>query len=229
MKNIKTFLWFVGLMTVCTAASAEPITAGIAWLAANATTVLAVAGTVMTVASAADARSQAKDDANAARARGEQAAQGSENEAAQLQQQAGQQRASAQREAQEQRRRAAIASSNAQARAGGGSTDSSILGLTGDIAGEGEYNALTAMYEGEERAIGSETQASAAIAQAGQYRAGGEAGYQRGQSAARAATTRGFTSALTGASSLYSKYGGGGAGAYDPVDSYRYSTRGSGD
>jgi len=84
-------------------------------------------------------------------------------QAAQMEQRAGQERASSQRVALEERRRAGIAMSNAQAAAassGGGATDPTVLNITGDIAKQGEYNALSALFEGEERARGLQLQAS---------------------------------------------------------------------
>lgn len=84
-------------------------------------------------------------------------------QAAQLEQQAGQERASSQRVALEERRRAKITASNAQAAAaasGGSATDPTVLNITGDIAKQGEYNALSALFEGEEKARGLGLQAS---------------------------------------------------------------------
>lgn len=84
-------------------------------------------------------------------------------QAAQMEQQAGQERASSQREAIAQRRQANIMRSNAQAAAaasGGGATDPTVLNITGNLAKEGEYNALSALFEGEERARGLNLQAT---------------------------------------------------------------------
>lgn len=86
-------------------------------------------------------------------------------QAAQLEQQAGQERASAQRLAVAERRRSAIMQSNAQAAAaasGGSATDTTVLNLIGDIAKEGEFNALSALFEGEERARGLQLQSATA-------------------------------------------------------------------
>lgn len=103
-------------------------------------------------------------------------------QAAQLEQQAGQERASSQRVAIEERRRAAIASSNAQAAAassGGGATDPTVLNITGGIAEQGEYNALSALFEGEERARGLNLQATSRRMEGKQAR---KAGYISGAS-----------------------------------------------
>lgn len=92
---------------------------------------------------------------------GKQAQADADYQAAQLEQNAGQQRAAAQREAAEQRRQARLATSRAQAVAGGGGGDPSVVRTIADISGEGEYRALTSIYEGEERARGMEDSAKA--------------------------------------------------------------------
>jgi hypothetical protein len=79
------------------------------------------------------------------------------SQAAQMQQQAGQERATAQREAIERRRQANLAISRARAVGGAsGAAVSDIAGIEGDIAAEGDYNARTALFEGEDRAVGLE-------------------------------------------------------------------------
>jgi hypothetical protein len=218
MKHLKTLLWFIGLMTVCGVASAEPVTA--AWAAfsswasaASIPTILSAVGTGISVVGALSAGNSAAANGQSQNAQAEYAAQQSEYQADQLDQAAGQRRATAQRQGMEQRRRAAIAESNLQARAGGGSTDPSILGLTGNIAGEGEYNALAAMFEGEESARGSEMQATSARGQAGQYRASGQAALARADVAQSASRINAVGTIFNGASSLYSKFGNGGPSA----------------
>lgn len=82
----------------------------------------------------------------------------------QMEQQAGQDRATAQRVAITQRHQAKLAQSRATTltAAGGGSMlDPSVVNIMGDIQGQGEYNALAALFSGEERARGQELQASA--------------------------------------------------------------------
>lgn len=130
-------------------------------------------------------------------AKAEQA--GLEFQGKQLEQKAGQDRASAQRQAMEERRQSTLAQSRVQALAGGGGTDESILGLTGDIAGEGEYNALASIYEGEESAMGRETQAVGLR--------------MEGKAKRRAANWKSASTIMSTASSMYGNYGGGGAGA----------------
>lgn len=103
-------------------------------------------------------------------------------QAAQLEAQAGNDRASAQRAAMEERRKGRFASSRALALAaasGAGADDPSVINALADLEGEGEYRALTAMYEGETEAQGKEAQAKAnrrgarATKTAGLIKAGG--------------------------------------------------------
>jgi hypothetical protein len=120
-------------------------------------------------------------------------------QAAQAQQQAGQERATAQRVAIEERRKANIALSNAQAAAamsGGGTLDPTVMRLTGGLAQQGEYNALSALFEGEERARGMELGAAAKRMEGKQARRSGMIG---GLSTIAAGIGQG----------LYQKYGSG--------------------
>jgi len=85
-------------------------------------------------------------------------------QAAQAQQQAGQERATAQRAAIEERRKADLALSRGQAvlaSSGGGALDPTAMRLMGGIAQQGEYNALSALFQGEETARGLELGAAA--------------------------------------------------------------------
>jgi hypothetical protein len=116
-------------------------------------------------------------------------------EAAQLEQRAGQLRAASQRSARDERRRAALLSSALQARAGGGASDPTIVKLAADIAGEGEYRAMSALYHGEDQAVGDEMSAASR-----RY---------AGADAARAGRIGASASILEGGYSMYKKYGGG--------------------
>lgn len=121
-----------------------------------------------------------------------------EYQARQQERKAGEERAVAQRQAQEQRRQAVLAISRAQAVTGGGSTDDGVLDLVGDIAAEGEYNALTALYEGEERGLGREMQAS---------------GYRmEGANARSAANWKSASTVFSTGTSMFGNYGNGGFG-----------------
>ena len=91
-------------------------------------------------------------------------------QAAQLDQQAGQARASSQRDAANQQRTTAYALSRAQAvaAAGGGNTlDPTVVNTEQNIAGQGEYNTLTSLFNGEEKARGMEQEADTARYQGG--------------------------------------------------------------
>ena len=85
------------------------------------------------------------------------------SEARQLDAKAGLERASSQRAAIEERRQAGLASSRTLALAaasGAGASDPTVINMMADLAGEGEYRALTALYQGEEEARGLESQAA---------------------------------------------------------------------
>lgn len=100
-------------------------------------------------------------------------------QAAQLEQRAGQERAAAQRQAIEERRRAALAISRGRAVAaasGGGATDPTVLNVAGGVAAQGEYNALSALFEGEERARGANLQATSARMEGKQAKKAGMVG-----------------------------------------------------
>lgn len=99
--------------------------------------------------------------------------------------------AAAQREAEEQRRQSRLMQSRARAvgAASGGGID---LELAGDIEAEGEYRALTALWEGNEAAKGRRAQAAASRFE--------------GKSAKKAGYLKAGRTILGGGSSLYEKY-----------------------
>jgi hypothetical protein len=72
-----------------------------------------------------------------------------------------------------------------------------VVNIIGDLAGEGEYGALAAMYEGEDRAVSLEHSGKVSRAQ--------------GNAAMGAATVQAGATILGGGSSWYDKYGGRGA------------------
>lgn len=116
----------------------------------------------------------------------------------QLNQQAGQTRASGQRQAIEDRRQAALANSRLQALTG--APDPGTAALAAGIAGEGEYRALSSLYQSEDRATGQEMQADAARLQ--------------GKQANQAGYIRGITSVLSGNDNgLFKKFANGGFNA----------------
>lgn len=86
------------------------------------------------------------------------------SQANQLEAQAGLTRATSQREAMNDRRNAELVGSRGLALAaasGGGADDPTVVNMLADIAGEGEYRALTALYNGDQEALGMEAQAKA--------------------------------------------------------------------
>lgn len=119
------------------------------------------------------------------------------SQAAQLDAQAMTDRASSQRQSIEERRQSRLAQSRALALtgvSGAGSDDPSIVNLMADLEGEGEYRALTALYEGETSARSKEAQAAA------------------NRKSAKATKTAGILNAagsiLKSGTSLYDRYGG---------------------
>lgn len=121
--------------------------------------------------------------------------------AAQLDAAAVQDVASAMRGAAEERRRAGLVISRAQAQAGGAAGDESVMRNLADIYGEGEYRALTALFEGEERARGRRTQAEG-------LRYEGRMAKKAGNFSAFM-TLAGSKDVRGGVSSLYEKYSAG--------------------
>ena len=140
--------------------------------------VLSVVGTLAVASGEASAGSAANASA--------------EFQAAQLTQQAGQARASAQRAAMEARRQGRLKASAAQAR-GAASGAGGHESLVADIAAESEFAALVALHNGEEVARGMETQANAA-------RITGKSKQSAGQFEA-------FTTLLSGASTMFLRFG----------------------
>lgn len=118
------------------------------------------------------------------------------SEAAQLDTAAGQDRASAQRAGAEQQRQARLLQSRALARAsasGAGASDPTVVNILANLEGEGKYRALTALYEGEETARSKEMQATARRKEAGNAKKAGIIGA--------------VGTVLSGASTMYQKYG----------------------
>lgn len=110
----------------------------------------AVAGAALTAASTISAGNARKAESN--------------YEAGQLKENAGQAQASGERAMLVQNRQTKLAESRAQAVAaasGGGALDPSVVDVEGNIAGEGAYRALSALYEGNSQATGMQNQAAA--------------------------------------------------------------------
>lgn len=105
---------------------------------------------------------------------------------------AGNTRATSQRSAREERRQARLASSRGLAVAaasGGGASDPTVVNMMADLEGEGEYRALSAMYEGE--------------TQARQYEAEAQARRKEAKNVKRAGLIKGMSTILSGASKAF--------------------------
>lgn len=146
--------------------------------------------------------------ARAAKAAAKQSKSAAKFEAGQYIQQAGQERATAQRQSIEERRAARLAESRAiavAAASGGGASDPTVTKIVGNLAAQGEYNALSALYTGEEAARGLETAAMGSLYEgnnaASSYRIKGSA-YRS------AARNTAIGTALDGIGSFFEKYGG---------------------
>lgn len=116
--------------------------------------------------------------------------------AGELSQEAGQSVAAGIQGAIQDRRRATYVASSARARTAAGgmtTTGTSAIANVGEIRGQGEYNALTALYQGADRA--SELNFKAAGMR------------QSGSNAVTAGWISGISSVLSGGTSFYDKYG----------------------
>lgn len=165
---------------------------------------LAVAGTVV---GAVGTLVSSESSASAAKAAGKDANRVAKWEAAQLERNAGQERAAAQRQAIEERRQGRLAISRARALAGAsgaGVSDPTVTNILADLASQGETNALTAMWEGEESARNMEFQAAGRRYEGATAKAAGKT-----QAAAirRAGYLDTIGTVLEGGSDFYTKYG----------------------
>ena len=103
--------------------------------------------------------------------------------------------------ADQERKKARMVTSSVQARAaasGAGASDNDVLKIVGDIAAEGEYRSLVALYEGKERSRQLKNQADVT-----RY---------EGRMAKRAGNVAALTTVLSGGTSLFDKYGGSSGG-----------------
>jgi hypothetical protein len=180
-----------------------------AWVAAAA----AIAGVVMQYAGQ-------KKQEKAAERQGAMFNASKQFEADQLEQNAGQEQAAAQRRAIEQRRRASLVASRAMAvsaASGAGASDPTVENIISDLAGEGAFRASQELYEGEDRARRMRLGADAS-------RFEGATGQMAAGDRASAMRTSSYGTLLSGAGSLYGKYGMGGpkgnpnAGAFDSYE-----------
>ena len=163
-------------------------------------TVLSVAGLATSAIGAFSGANAQADLGDAQLALAQQQQQAADVRALQFEQQAGQERAASQREAAAARRRKRLAQSTLQARAaasGAGALDPTVLDLEGDIEEEGEFQALSALFEGESRARDLEFGATL-------ERHGGEGALFVGQQQAAASRRAAATTALRGIGSTAS-------------------------
>lgn len=141
--------------------------------------------------------------ANAQKQAGEAARQGKYLEAYQMDTNAGTERAMSQRRAIEEREKATLVNSRVRALAaasGAGASDTTVQKIESDIFGKGEYNALTALYMGEERARALEFGANI-------RRYEGDTGLAASNQMADATMLKGFGSIAGSAGSMGAKYG----------------------
>lgn len=108
-----------------------------------------------------------------------------------------------------------LSSQRANAAASGFSaTSTTPVSIMGQTSARGEYDALNAIYSGQEQALGYQNQAALDVYM-------GQQELQSGQYQQRAGLVSGITSILSGAGNVAAKYGsaggpsGGGSGSYD--------------
>lgn len=146
--------------------------------------------------------------ARAAKAAAKQAKKAGKYESQQYTQQANAERATAQRQSIEERRASRIAQSRAiavAAASGGGASDPTVTKIVGDLAADGEYNALSALYSGEEAARGLEMAGAGSL-----YEGNNAASAYRARANAYRNAARGTAigTALDGMGTFFEKYGG---------------------
>lgn len=125
--------------------------------------------------------------------------------AAQTEMAGGQAMAASERSAYQARRQGNLTASRAQAVAAGSgatATDPTVIDLIGGINAQADYNAMTALYEG----------------QSAQRDANAQAAMDRfeGSQAQTAGFLKAGTTLLQGGSSMYDRFGGGGFAKYSP-------------
>lgn len=110
----------------------------------------------------------------------------------------GQALASSQRDALTEQQKATLVGSSATAQlaaGGGGAADPTSINILANIKGQGNYNALSALYEGQEKNRQYQTQANTDTTQA--------------SDALKAGWINAFGTILKGGTSMYDKYGAG--------------------
>lgn len=181
--------------TLASAATAGGVLAGVGAAAKAAAPYLSAAGTLVNVLGQVQAGRNA-------RAQGAAMQKAAEYEAERMKDRANAERAIGQRKAINERRRTEFAQSALQARAAasGAGLGPGVVDLAGDIEQEGEFRALNALYEGEERARGLDTSASLSRFEGDQY-------YKAGKTRARGYYMGAAGAGLDRGASLFEKYG----------------------
>jgi hypothetical protein len=119
------------------------------------------------------------------------------SEATQFDASAGQYRASSQREAMDETRQGDLSASRVLALAaasGAGASDPTVINLIGNLSGESQYRALTALYNGDQKGRAAEAEAASRRAEA--------------KGAKTAGILKAAGSIISSGSSLYDRYGG---------------------
>jgi hypothetical protein len=143
---------------------------------------------------------------NAAASQGLAQQQQKDLEAQQQQQQAGQVRAFASHQAEVTARNTGLVLSAGRSNAawsGTTTTNPGVVNTLGQVAGQGEYNALAQLATGEENARGLDTRAALS-------RYEGQQAAQAGQIRQQSSRTQAISTIFSGAGSLFTKYGFGG-------------------
>lgn len=121
-----------------------------------------------------------------------------------LRNQANADQAAAERNAIQSRKQASYLVSRGLALAaasGAGATDPTVVSVLGQITGEGEYHALTSVYEGRQSGQNLNAQSTSAS--------------NAGKAYQRAGYVKGITTVLSGGYNIGAKGGFGGSGSYD--------------
>lgn len=177
------------------------------WLPA----VLSAGGTLLSVKGNLDAAKGARAAGVASRALAQRQAIAQEFEAAQMEQQAGQEIAASLRGAKEENRQAEYLQSRQLALAaasGASASDTTVVNLIARTAQEGSYRAALALYQGEDRARLLRMGAQGRRYEADITREGGALTEKAYRLQAKGHKYAALASILTGAGSLYEKYGG---------------------
>lgn len=163
---------------------------------------------ISTIAQYNAARNEGDAAYEAAKARAAQTRQQAELDATMRERQAGEDRSSSQRAAQEARRVSRIKQSRAMALAaasGGGAVDPTVINILGGLQAEGDYNASSELYKGEDSATYQEW-----LAKVSRVRGENQANQEiyQGKVAKSAGIHKANSTLASGAYSMFSIYSG---------------------